>query len=309
VPVEVMVALANELQADPWFTLPHLSDDALVRFYADYTRDHLDAGLQAWVEFSNEVWNWQFAQAKWAEEQGKARWGKDQTWVQFYGLRAAEVMDIWTASFGDQAKARLVRVVATQTGWQGLEDQILDAPLVVAEGRQAPVDSFDAYAVTGYFSALLGSDEKLAMVKGWLAEGQDKAVAQAVAELRDGSVSGDATDSLAQVLGQVLPYQAGVAKARGLRLVMYEGGTHVVGYGAQVDDAEVTAFFNTLNYAPEMGLLYSELLTGWAGLTDAPFNAFVDVYRPGKWGSWGALRHLGDDNPRWQALARGCAAC
>ena len=309
VPVEVMVALANDLQADPWFTLPHLSDDALVRFYAEYTRDHLDGDLQAWVEFSNEVWNWQFAQAKWAEEQGKLRWGQDQTWVQYYGLRAAEVMDIWTASFGAAADQRLVRVVATQTGWQGLEEQILDAPLVVAEGGRAPVESFDAYAVTGYFSALLGSDEKLAMVKGWLAEGEDKAVAQAVAELRDGSVSGDATDSLVQVLGQVLPYQAGVARARGLRLVMYEGGTHVVGYGAQVDDAALTAFFNQLNYAPEMGVLYADLLTGWAGLTDAPFNAFVDVYRPGKWGSWGALRHLGDDNPRWQALAKGCAGC
>jgi hypothetical protein len=319
VPIEVMVALANDLQANPWFTMPHLSDDALVKFYADYTRDHLDAGLQAWVEYSNEVWNWQFAQAKWAEEQGKARWGKDQTWVQYYGIRAAEVMDIWTASFGADAKTRLVRVVATQTGWQGLEEQILDAPLVVAEGRKAPVDSFDAYAVTGYFSALLGSDEKVAQVREWVKASQgaakdaahqyDLAVAQAVAELRDGSVTGDATDSLTQVLGQVLPYQAQVARARGLRLVMYEGGTHVVGYGAQVDDAEVTAFFNHLNYTPEMGVLYGELMAGWAGLTDAPFNAFVDVYRPGKWGSWGALRHLGDDNPRWQALAGGCAGC
>jgi hypothetical protein len=149
----------------------------------------------------------------------------------------------------------------------------------------------------------------VARVREWLAQGQDKAVAKAVAELRDGSISGDAKDSLAQVLGQVLPYQAGVAKARGLRLVMYEGGTHVVGYGAQVDDAAVTAFFNHLNYTPEMGLLYRELLAGWAGLTDAPFNAFVDVYRPGKWGSWGALRHLGDENPRWRALANGCGTC
>jgi hypothetical protein len=210
-------------------------------------------------------------------------------------------------------------VVATQKGWQGLEEQILDAPLVVAEGRKAPVASFDAYAVTGYFSALLGSDEKIALVKDWVKASQasakaasrryDLAVAQAVAELRDGSVSGDATDSLQQVLGQMLPYQAEVAKKRGLRLVMYEGGTHVVGYGAQVDDAEVTAFFNHLNYTPEMGLLYSEMQAGWAKLTDAPFNAFVDVYRPGKWGSWGALRHLADDNPRWQALAGGCAEC
>lgn len=90
---------------------------------------------------------------------------------------------------------------------------------------------------------------------------------------------------------------------------MYEGGSHVVGYGPVMEDAELTGFFQQLNYAPEMGALYDRLLKGWSALTDAPFNAFVDVYRPGKWGSWGALRHLGDDNPRWQALAKGCHGC
>jgi hypothetical protein len=58
-----------------------------------------------------------------------------------------------------------------------------------------------------------------------------------------------------------------------------------------------------------MGALYGELLAGWSLISDQPFNAFVDVYSPGKWGSWGALRHLGDDSPRWQALAKGCHGC
>jgi len=65
-------------------------------------------------------------------------------------------------------------------------------------------------------------------------------------------------------------------------------------------------FFIALNYSEGMGQLYAELLAGWAGLSDQPFNAFVDVYSPNKWGSWGVLRHLWDDNPRWRALARGC---
>lgn len=316
VPVEIMVALANELRADPWFTLPHLATDDLVRAYAQITHDSLDPALTAHVEFSNEVWNWQFAQARWAEEQGRARWGQDQTWVQFYALRAGQVMDIWAQTFAD-APDRLVRIIATQTGWLGLEDQILNAPLVIAEGLPAPATQFDAYAVTGYFSALLGADEKAAMIRDWLAQSQAANPAQpyalanqlAAQELRDGSVSGDPSDSLAAVLGETLPYQAKVAADHGLRLMMYEGGTHVVGFGAQVDDPALTAFFIQLNFSPEMGALYGEVLAGWQALSDAPFNAFVDVYRPSKWGSWGALRHLGDDNPRWQALAKGCAAC
>lgn len=316
VPMEIMIALANELDADPWFNVPHLAEDALIRDMADLAAKGLEPGRVAHVEYSNEVWNWQFAQARWAEEQGKALWGQDQTWVQFYARRAAEVADIWAEVFKDDP-ARLRRVIAVQTGWLGLEAQILDAPLVVAEGRKAPVESFDAYAVTGYFSGLLGADAKALMVKGWLVQSRDAdpakpyalANAMALDEMRSGAVSGDAEDTLARLLTDILPYHAAIAADRGLKLVMYEGGTHVVGFGAQMEDAELTAFFTQLNYSPEMATLYGELLAGWRLVSDQPFNAFVDVYTPGKWGSWGAMRHLGDDNPRWQVLAKGCQGC
>ena len=111
------------------------------------------------------------------------------------------------------------------------------------------------------------------------------------------------------LLTRILPYQAEVAKKAGLRLVMYEGGSHLVGMGQAVDDAEVSALLQRLSYAPEIAPLYAEVMQAWAKLTDAPFNAFVDVYSPGKWGSWGALRHLGDENPRWQVIAKGCLEC
>lgn len=317
VPVEVQIALANRLRADPWFTIPHLASDALIRDLAQVVRAGLDPALQAHVEFSNEVWNWQFTQSSWAEAQGKRRWGQEGTWLQYYGLRAAEMAAIWREVFGPDADSRLVTVIATQTGAKGAETQILDAPLAVAEGLPPPAQAFDAYAVTGYFAALLGSEAKAPMVRGWLATSAladpanpyAAAFARAAAELRSGAESGDPEDTLAMLLGDVLPYQASVAADRGLRLMMYEGGTHVVGYGPVVDDPDLTAFFTALNYSPEMGALYDQLLSGWSMLSDAPFNAFVDTYRPGKWGSWGALRHLGDDNPRWRALATGCGRC
>ena len=335
VPLEVMLALANELHADPWLNIPHLADDGLVKTYAQITRDSLDPDLQASVEFSNEVWNWLFPQAQWAEDQAKARWGQDQKWVQFYALRAGEVADIWGAVYGAEAGTRLRRVISTQTGWIGLEGDILRAPLVLAEGKPAPSTHFDAYAVSAYFTGGLGNAEKAAAIKDWLQQSfaaaaaaaahlgltgagadtylvshrYDLAFDLAAAELRDGSVTGQADDSLTHLLAEVLPYHATVAADAGLDLVMYEGGTHVVGSGTQVDDEELTAFFTALNYAPQMGGLYADLLAGWHGQSPAPFNAFVDVARPSKWGSWGALRHLGDDNPRWQVLAKGCDGC
>jgi len=335
VPIEVMVALANELRADPWFTIPHLAEDALVRSYAEAVRDGLAPGLKAQVEYSNEMWNWQFDQAAWADTQCRARWNVRDCWVQYYAMRAAEVADIWSEVFGETAKDRLTRVIATQTGWMGLEDQILNAPLVVAEGRKPPRDSFDAYAVTGYFAGGLGTDDKADVLLGWIAQSRnqalaeadqqgltgtakadymakhrfDMATARAAAELEGGFVTGQTGDSVVALLTEVLPYHARIAKQNGLDLVMYEGGTHVVASGRLLDDDDVTAFFSHLNYAPQMGVLYDRVLEGWAALTPAPFNAFVDLYVPNKWGSWGGLRHLSDDNPRWQALAHGCKTC
>lgn len=333
VPVEVIAALANELGADAWFCVPHMASDALVSDMARAAAASLAPERTAWVEYSNEVWNWAFPQADWAASRAAERWGNRDRWMEFYGLRAAEVMALWEAEF--DAPDRLVRVVATQAGWQGLETQALEAPLAVAEGRAPPQESFDAYAVTGYFAAALGTDGKLPLVRTWLGESRraaeteadrlrlvgddrarwiadhrfDLAAARAALELDNGSVSGTTEDTLATLLTDTLPYHAAAARRAGLRLVMYEGGTHVVGLGAAVEDADLTAFFAYLNYAPEMGDLYLRLVQGWAGLTDAPFNAFLDVQPPSKWGSWGALRHLADDNPRWRALARGCVRC
>ena len=84
---------------------------------------------------------------------------------------------------------------------------------------------------------------------------------------------------------------------------MYEGGTHVVASPEWRENTELTDFLSHLNYTPEMADLYEMLLDGWREVGGGPFNAFVDVAGPSKWGSWGALRHLDDANPRWEALA------
>ena len=51
--------------------------------------------------------------------------------------------------------SRAVKVIATQTGYRGLEDAILEAPnwLTSDGGTAIPATYFDAYAITGYFDA------------------------------------------------------------------------------------------------------------------------------------------------------------
>lgn len=330
VPLEVILTLANDLGKDIWINIPHLADDAYVRAFALAVRSGLDPALRVYVEYSNEVWNFQFAQALWADAQAQARWNRADVGTQYYAMRAAEVARIWSTEFAQDA-ARLVNVISTQTGWLGLEENILAAPLVVAEGTAKPSQAFDAYAVSGYFGGILGLEARAAQVTGWLDEsfaraaqtataqgltGQarqqaidaaqyDYATALAAQELTDGSVSGQNADTVSDLRNRVWPYHANVAQDAGLEMIMYEGGTHVVGIGAQVDDARLTAFFQHFNYTPEMGALYTALLEGWRAAGGRLFNAYADVYVPTKWGSWGALRHLDDSNPRWDALVAG----
>jgi hypothetical protein len=328
VPIEVMIDLANTLEKDPWFTVPHLADDDFVRQFATLVKERLDPKLKAYVEFSNEVWNWGFEQAAWADDSAIARWGQKDKWMQYYGFRAAEVARIWTDVFAQEADARLINVISTHTGWTGLEGEALEASLVVAEGLPAPVTAFDAYAITGYFGGVLGGGDRTEMVNDWLtkslagaqqdAESKglkgdaadayvakhrfDRATAFAARELRDGAISGDPADTVNDLVGRIFPYHAGLARKHGLSLIMYEGGTHVVGTRGRENDEALTAFFSHLNYTPEMGALYEVLLQGWKAAGGQLFNAYSDVGMPSKWGSWGALRHLDDSNPRWDAL-------
>jgi len=324
VPVEVMIQLANEIGVDPWFNMPHMATDAYSRNFARYVYDNLDPRLTAYVEYSNEVWNFTFPQTAWALRQAEERWGskgKQDGWMQFAGMRAAVMAGIWGDVFGASASDRLVRVIATHTDWPGLEESLLQAPLWQAEnGNAPPVSSFDAYAVTGYFGLDLGTDEKAPTVLEWIRQSK-KAADEAAKTLGlsgqeyetymsahkyDLAVSLVAKDilsgSLKHLLTEALPYQFKVATENELDLIMYEGGTHVVGIGEWAGNADLSAFFNHFNYTPEIADLYKILLNRWRGIGGTQFNAFVDVARISRWGSWGALRHLDDQNPRWDIL-------
>ncbi|NJL21398.1 MAG: hypothetical protein HC895_12140 [Leptolyngbyaceae cyanobacterium SM1_3_5] len=152
-PVEIMIALANRIHADPWFTLPIQATDEYIREFAQIVKDQLDPDLRVYVELSNEVWNWQFSQANYALEQGKARWGEhDDIYMQWYGMRSAQMAELWKQVFGDQ-RNRLRTMIATQTVWRGLEAAALDCPLWVAEGHAPCHESVDLYAIADISAA------------------------------------------------------------------------------------------------------------------------------------------------------------
>lgn len=298
VPVEIMVALANRLRAHPWFNMPHMATDDYMTRFAQLVQEKLDPKLKVYVEFSNEAWNWSFEQAQYALKQGKARWGEDKgdAFMQWYGMRTAQMSDIWKGVFGDQ-RDRVVSTISTQTGWKGLETSALDCPLWVAEGNQPCYQhQIDTYTVTGYFSGSLGDDRFRNTVESWLNDA-DGGVGRALKQLAEGGLlEGD--DSVAGTVG-LFDYHKQVAQQKGLQLAVYEGGQSL----ASPNSEKLTELFIKLNRRPEMYDFYKQVLENWKAAGGTLFMNFADIGTPSKWGSWGVLEHVDQESsPRYDAL-------
>jgi hypothetical protein len=299
-PVEIMIELANRMRAHPWFNMPHMADDDYMRNFAQLVKQRLDPQLSVYVEFSNEVWNWTFPQSHYALAQGKARWGdKGDAFMQWYGMRVAQMSDIWKSVFDNQ-RHRLISIISTQTAWRGLEASVLDCSLWVAEGNKPCYQhGIDAYAITGYFTGNISSGENQGTVESWLKDG-DKGFGRAFTQMRQGGIlSKQKDDDSVVATGELFKYHQQVAKQKGLTLVAYEGGQSLVNPNSE----KLTNFFIALNRHPEMAKLYNQLLDQWVATNGTMFMHFSDIIQPSKWGSWGMLEHVDQErSPKYDAL-------
>jgi hypothetical protein len=302
VPLEIMLELANRLKMVPWFNMPHKATDDYMTRFAQLVKRTLNPQLKVYVEFSNEVWNWQFAQAHYALEQGKKRWGEDKgdAFAQWTGMRSAQMSNIWKRQFGT-SRNRVVSVIPTQTGWRGLEKSILDCPLWVAEGNKPCYQNgIDVYAITGYFSGNMITQSNLPIVESWLKE-RDGGWEKSMTQLSEGGIlaADPGFDDTVKGLNEVFRYHKQIARDRNLNLVAYEGGQHLT----SPSSADLTSHFIAMNRRAEMKDLYRRMLAAWEAEGGALFMHFLDVSRPSQWGSWGALEYTGQTrSPKYDAL-------
>lgn len=311
VPVEVMVQLANQTGAEPWFDMPAKASDAYIRDFATYVRDHLDPDLVAHVEYSNEVWNWAFSQTRWLIAQAKAKWGETGGGARanYAAKRATETALIWDKVFGDQARKRVDNVMGVQNGnlWQA--EQELTAPLWKKHepgAFVAPTSVFTSIAATTYFGGSVVADAKLR------AELLDRIKSRPPAEVGRWLTSKLSDPSYASSIPQIEARWLALKKIADrykLRLVAYEGGQHVqqafAVRGLSKDElAALTRFLTGYIRSPDMAMLYDALWQAWAKVGDGPFMQYTDVGAPSKWGSWGLFAALGDTNPRAEQLMR-----
>lgn len=98
------------------------------------------------------------------------------------------------------------------------------------------------------------------------------------------------------------------AAAKGLPLIAYEGGQHLAGVGAAVDNTTLVNLFTAANRDARMLQLHKDYLKMWKDEGGGLFVAFNFVYVPQKWGNWGALEWMDQaEAPKYQAYVETAA--
>ncbi len=277
VPLELMLDLANRLEADPWFCMPHLADDAYIKQFAQMVKAHLKPNLRAWVEYSNEVWNNGFKQTHYANQMGQAlslMGQSSKATAHYYAYRSMQIFDIWQAVYGGNTS--YVKVLASQAANTYRAESILSFKNAA---KQA-----DVLAIAPYVSVNITPRNKGALTVNEVAAWNlDKLFEHIFAVALPKSQ-------------QWIQQNKIVADQHGLKLVAYESGQHLVGaLGTENNDA-ITKLFTEANADPRMGEVYSQNLNAWAQAGGDLICSYTSVGRWSKWGSWGLLQYY-DDAP------------
>ena len=296
---EHMLALANLLQIDPWICIPHRASDDYIRQLSALVREKLDPARRVYVEYSNELWNWQFDQAQWelkselagklVEQKGETAWemkdGKRSgtNHPERIGALFTRAYRLWLENWQGPDRKRVTTVCAIQAGWP-------DAAIRTMEWCAAD-KSIDVVSGAAYFAP----DDKA------YAEWESRSKALTAAEVartmqRVLAEQGRADSDQSQIARR--------ARALGLGYVNYEGGQHLQPRGQE--DAPYLPALGAVQSDPAMYDLYVENLRQQRRLGSSLMCAFNSVSDQGtRWGSWGAKPSYAtpdDRSPKYKAL-------
>jgi hypothetical protein len=294
---EVMIQLCNTLKINPWFCIPHRATDDYVAQFAKLVHAKLDPSLTAYIEVSNEIWNFQFLQAGWmlqskrlgdmVEAKGGKAWDdsaktKGTSHPERIGALFGHVLGVFHRNWPAADRARVVRVCGTQTAWLDVALRTIDSTM--ANG------GCDAVAQTGYFGA---REEDTAR---WTARGAALTGDEVINDLR-GALKQQAEPGAALGAAQH-------AKKLGLTYLVYEGGQHLQPPGQA--DVPYNPALGAAQTNPRMYDLYLENLRNEVHLGCALFCAFNSVGAQGsRFGSWGSKRSYAEpasEAPKYRAL-------
>lgn len=217
---EACIDLCNAVGADCWVNVPHMATDSYVASLAALLKQRLAPGLKAYVEYSNEVWNYSYEQANWNRSEAIAEVGAGSSPLNFdastnpgywalrrIAKRSMEIGEIFENVYGPGSRGEKFRVVyAAQMGSPNTLRQGLK---MIEAAFGPPRNYFDAFAGAPYFTL------------GQFASAPDPTVEQVLQGFGE-SIDRVATSFQFEV-------HAALAKWHGVEYMSYEGGPDTFG--------------------------------------------------------------------------------
>jgi len=290
VPLEVLIQLANALQARPWFNIPAQASDYYVQQFAHLVQQKLNPSLNFYLEYSNETWNTSFPQSAYIEGQGQALGFSPDPTLAGADYTAYRSVQIFNTFQGIVGAGRMTRVIASQAANSWLSNQTLQF--------QNAFNSADVLAIAPYFNC---SD---AMTGGFGVLG-DPSTADQVAAMSISQVEAIQLAHINNCALQEMQSNAAVAASYGLKMVAYEGGQSLVGYNGSENNDAMTQLFGAVNRDSGMAPLYEQYLQNWVNSGGDMFLHYSDTSAYTKYGNFGALEYQDQDpatSPKYQAL-------
>ena len=329
VPLEVTVALANLLQAHPWYTIPFNADDEYIDKYAGYLKSHLDKSLKAHIEYTNEFWNGGFWGSQYVLAMGYKLGlnmpkmdfrSEDHTArIRFYSKRSVEIFKRFKKVFG--GTTRLVRIMGSYHKSYAISREILD--------YQDASDDTDVLAVAPYIHGCWARSRKIDDKEISIKQCSDTDVVPMtfteatslgdIFSVMNSTYTSTAstiakqgdTDSVSAIT-QMISNQVSVAKEFGVDLYAYEGGQHLkVNFGdPEVSEAKKNSLqdlFVAANKDARMGEIYTTLLNEWKKRGGAQFMLFTSPQSFNRYGLFGIKEYINQDRtdaPKYDAAMR-----
>jgi PKD repeat protein len=154
-PIEICVALANELNAHPWLHIPYLAVDPMTDFtteIATYCKNNLNPGLVPRFELINETWNSAagFYASRLSWEKSEQRWGVPFDGANWQGMCGALMGEAVSAVYLDD-RTKYQTIIGLQTFVTGVPDAILASTKWVLDGGDPASDWITHIAVANYW--------------------------------------------------------------------------------------------------------------------------------------------------------------
>ena len=289
VALELLVQLANQSGADPWFCIPVRADDDYVRNFARTVLAGLDPKRTVYLEYGNEIWNEAYpfnVDGGWMTKRGRdlniplnrSDDPSDMTYrLRYQAIRSREIFEMFQHEMDalKLPRSRLVRVLSSQAAYYDRIRFTLDYRF--PDGSYA-YQHADALGVAPYFGI---GDNNDAAENRWSV---DQILDQADCVVgRPGAGCPGATGD---TVPEVVKADHDLAASRGLRLLGYEGGQHLVAYNRHPAFVEKLA---AVNRSPRMKDIYKRYLEAWKDNGGDLMMLYMSVGAYGIYGYWGLL--------------------